>query len=197
MAVLNCHIGRNEDMPFCYSILNAFEIRYFWKCRRLALVMQTNIFMAKDFNKKSVLIVDDDERMLRALDKVLTSEGAAVTCSSRAGSAIGALTEEKIPVDLVIIDLSMPSISGLTAMHTIHNYRPRLPIIVLTAFGSPAVRAECLREGAVAFLEKPLDSHVLIDAIKGVLAQAENGTNGNERMAKCAGQFESDQGKGN
>jgi CheY-like chemotaxis protein len=135
---------------------------------RLASHMQLNHFMTRDIHNKSVLVVDDDERMLRALDKVLTNEGASVTCSSWAGEAIGILTEKKTRVDLVIIDLCMPFISGLTAVHAIHSHYPKLPIIVLTAFGSPAVKAECLRQGARAFLEKPLESHLLIDAINGV-----------------------------
>ncbi|HUA65005.1 MAG TPA: response regulator [Alphaproteobacteria bacterium] len=146
--------------------------------------------MRKELNEKSILVVDDDERMLRALDKVLTGEGATVMCSSWAGSAIGVVAEKKIEVDLVIIDLCMPFISGLTTVHALHNYCPRLPIIVLTAYGSPTVKAECLREGAAAFLEKPLDSSVLIDAIAGVLAPKEDGTNKSGRMAKEAGEDE-------
>ena len=122
--------------------------------------------------------MDDDERMLRALDKVLTGEGAAVTCATWAGSAIGVLTERRTPVDLVIIDLSMPFISGLTAVYAIHNYYPKIPIIVLTAYGSPEVRAECLRQGALAFLEKPLDSDVLLNAVRGVFKESQAGGSG-------------------
>ncbi|HTV41305.1 MAG TPA: response regulator [Candidatus Sulfotelmatobacter sp.] len=151
--------------------------------------------MAKDIHNKSVLIVDDDERMLRALDKVLTNEGATVMCSSWAGSAIGLLTEKRMPVDLVIVDLSMPFISGLTTMHAIHNHYPNLPIIVLTAYGSPVVKAECLREGAAAFLEKPLNSSVLIDAIKGVFELHENRTTGSGPMTRGAGETHMEQGK--
>jgi phosphoserine phosphatase RsbU/P len=159
--------------------------------------MQSTNFMAKDIYNKSVLVVDDDERMLRALDKVLTNEGATVLCSSWAGSAIGVLTEKKIPVDLVIIDLRMPFISGLTTVHAIHNYYPNLPIIVLTAYGSPAVRAECLREGAAAFLEKPLDSRVLIEAIRSVLDPREHSTNRSGRTAKGESEIEGDRGERN
>jgi DNA-binding NtrC family response regulator len=138
--------------------------------------MQTNKHMTRDIHNKSVLVVDDDERMLRALDKVLSSEGARVTCSSWAGGAIGILTEKKTRVDIIIIDLSMPFISGMTAVYTIHNHYPKLPIVVLTGFGSPTVRAECLREGAVAFLEKPLDASALIGAIRSALSPQEPST---------------------
>lgn len=129
--------------------------------------------------KKSVLVVDDDERMLRALDKVLTNEGASVTCSNWAAGAVKLLAEKKPGIDLVIIDLIMPAMSGLTAIFSIHSRFPRLPIIVLTAFGSPEVKAECFNQGAVAFLEKPLDSRILVNAVRGVLVNAANGTGRN------------------
>jgi len=129
--------------------------------------------MMKNIRNKSVLIVDDDTRMLRALDKVLTSEGANVTCTEWAGDAIDVLTERRKRIDLVITDLRMPFVSGLTAVFAIHKIHPKLPIIVLTAFGSPDVKAECLRQGAAAFLEKPLDTAQLLDVVEKVFASRE------------------------
>ena len=58
----------------------------------------------------------------------------------------------------------MPFVSGLTVVYAIHKIYPDLPIIVLTAFGSPDVKAECLRQGAAAFLEKPLNTAELLAA---------------------------------
>ena len=124
----------------------------------------------KNIRNKSVLIVDDDARMLRALDKVLTSEGAVITCAEWAGDAIDILMERKKRVDLVITDLRMPFVSGMTVVYAIHKILPELPIIVLTAFGSPDVKAECLRQGAAAFLEKPLDTLQLLDVVERVFA---------------------------
>jgi DNA-binding NtrC family response regulator len=200
MAALDFHTGRTRGLPFLTAGA-AFDLKYlrthfFPEAIGWHRLCKTN-FMTCDINKKSVLVVDDDERMLRALDKVLTGEGAAVTCSSWGGGAIEILTEKKTPIDLVIIDLSMPAVSGLTTVNAIHYYYPKLPIIVLTAFGSPEVKAECLREGAVAFLEKPLNSHALIDAIRNVFAREENGSNRSGRMAKGTGEGKSDQGNRN
>jgi len=67
----------------------------------------------------------------------------------------------------------MPIISGKQAVYVIHRYYPKLPIVVLTAFGSPTVRDECLRDGAAAFLEKPLDAAALTDAVRGALPPQE------------------------
>lgn len=119
----------------------------------------------KTLKDKSVLIVDDDQRMLRALDRVLTGEGASVIEAPWGGDALDLLTERRTRVDLVITDLRMPFVSGMTVVYAIHKIFPELPIIVLSAFGSPDVKAECFRQGAAAFLEKPLNSAELLEAI--------------------------------
>jgi len=119
-----------------------------------------------DLHNKSVLVIDDDTRMLRALEKVLASEGASVKSVERAADALETLTGQKNKMDLVITDLRMPFVTGITVVQAIHQAFPALPIIVLTAFGSPYVRGECLRLGAVGFLEKPLNTPQLLDAIE-------------------------------
>jgi two-component system response regulator HydG len=124
----------------------------------------------KKLHNKSILVIDDDAGMLSALDKVLTSEGADVICAPWAGDALEILTARDRKVDLVITDLKMPMLTGLTVVYSVHKVFPALPVIVLTAFGSPAVRAECMSQGASAFLEKPLDTPELLTAIDGVLS---------------------------
>ena len=83
------------------------------------------------------------------------------------------LTRREKTVDLVITDLRMPFLSGLTLLYAIHEIFPALPVIVLTAFGSPDVKRECYREGAVALLEKPLNTTELLAAIQRVFAPAD------------------------
>jgi len=129
--------------------------------------------MTKYIRDKSILVVDDDTRMLNALDKVLTGEGAAVIRAEWAGDAIDTLIEKERRIDLVITDLRMPFVSGMTVVFAIHKVRPKLPVIVLSAFGSPDVKAECVRQGAAAFLEKPLDTKHLLEEVEKVLASRE------------------------
>jgi len=124
----------------------------------------------KRLEDKSILIVDDDSRMLRALEKVLTSEGAIVTSAAWAGDAMEILTGRRRQFDLVITDLRMPFVTGLTVVYSIKKIFPGLPIIILTAFGSPDVKAECLHQGVAAFLEKPLDTSQLLEAVENALA---------------------------
>jgi CheY-like chemotaxis protein len=128
----------------------------------------------KNICNKSVLVIDDNAGMLRALDKVLRGEGAVVTCAECAGDALEILTGRKLKIDLVITDLQMPFmpgvLTGVSVVYAIHENFPALPVIVLTAFGSADVHDECLRRGAAAFLEKPLDTPELLNVVEGVLA---------------------------
>jgi len=124
----------------------------------------------KNIHEKSILIVDDDTRMLRALKKVLAGEGCTVTCATWVVDAVEILTERKRQIDLVITDLRMPFVTGITGVYAIHKMLPELPVIVLTAFGSPDVKAECLRQGARAFLEKPLDTAHLLGVVEEIFA---------------------------
>jgi DNA-binding NtrC family response regulator len=124
---------------------------------------------------KSILVVDDDANMLCALDKVLTREGMVVTCAGCAEDAVDILIGRKKSIDLVITDLRMPHVSGMTVIFAIHEMRPALPIIVLTAFGSPYVKTECLQQGAAAFLEKPVDTPQLLAVIDRVLSSQADG----------------------
>lgn len=117
---------------------------------------------------KKILIVDDDERFLRALGKTLRSEGAVVTSVQWAVDAIDILSRPE-KVDLVITDLRMPLVNGQMLLHSVRLMSAELPIIVLTAFGSPETKAEALRQGATAFLEKNLTSSELLAAIEEIL----------------------------
>jgi len=125
--------------------------------------------MTNTIRDKSILVVDDDTRMLRALEKVLTGEGCVVTCATWVGDAVEILTDRQTEIDLVITDLRMPFVTGITGVYAIHKILPTLPVIVLTAFGSPDVKAECLRQGAAAVLEKPMDTPQLLEVVREVL----------------------------
>jgi len=131
--------------------------------------------MVKSLLNRNILVADDDERMLRALDKVLTGQGANVTATKWAGDAVDVLTQRTKNFDLVITDLKMPFVTGMTLVYAIHQIFPGLPVIVLTAFGGPELKAECLRQGAAAFLEKPLDTTQLLTAIEIVFASVKAG----------------------
>lgn len=123
-----------------------------------------------NINEKAILIIDDDAAMLRALSKVLSGEGAVVASASWAGEIMERLAENQGHFDLIITDLRMPILNGKSVLGAVKTALPEVPVIVMTAFGSPEVEAECLEKGAAAFLEKPLDTPQLLAALERVFS---------------------------
>jgi DNA-binding NtrC family response regulator len=126
-------------------------------------------------NRKSILVIDDDAAMLRALNKVLTGAGATVTRASWAGEAMEHLTNRSERFDLIITDLRMPILGGQTILGAVAIALPDVPVIIITAFGNSELEAQCLRQGAAAFLEKPLDTQQLLAAIERVFSPSKPG----------------------
>ena len=115
--------------------------------------------------KTSILVIDDDAGMLRALEKVLTGEGASVTAANSLQQALELMGRGQARTDLIITDLRIPGENGATILETVMAAFPQAPVIVITAVGNSQVQAECLARGAAAFLEKPLDTPQLLSAI--------------------------------
>jgi DNA-binding NtrC family response regulator len=126
--------------------------------------------MTPSLVNRTVLLIDDNTKMLRAVTKVLSDEGATVYCAEWVGDALDLLTNRQTPIDLVITDLRMPHVTGMTVIYAVHQIFPSVPVIVLTAFGSTEMRDACYREGAAAFLEKPLDTAQLLAAVELVMS---------------------------
>lgn len=124
-------------------------------------------------NGKSILVIDDDAGMLRALNKVLSGEGAVVTSAGYAGEAMEHLTGWSERFDVIITDLRMPIVGGQAILSAVAVAFPQVPVIVITAFGNPEVKAQCMQQGAAAFLEKPLDTPQLLQAIESAFAPRE------------------------
>jgi DNA-binding NtrC family response regulator len=121
-----------------------------------------------ELKNKSVLIVDDDPGMLRAMSKVLANEGMQVKSVSDPTAVVTTLATSEPRFDLVITDLRMPSFSGRGVL-ALASALPKLPVIIITAFGGPHVKAQALQLGAFAFIEKPVAAAELVDVVKRAL----------------------------
>jgi DNA-binding NtrC family response regulator len=119
----------------------------------------------ENLRNKSVLVVDDDPGMLRAMMKVLAKEGMRVTGLSDPTAVVTTLAESEPRFDLVITDLRMPTFSGRGVL-ALASALPKLPVVIITAFGGPQVEAQALQLGAFAFLEKPVAAAELVDVVK-------------------------------
>lgn len=118
----------------------------------------------------SILLVDDDVELLKALTKVLEREGYDVVPHANATAAIQHVNATKQRFDLVITDVSMPGMKGTSLLSAFKTAFPRTPVIIITAFGDWGQYMDALREGAYEYLSKPLDKADLLAAVRRALA---------------------------
>ncbi|MCK6497122.1 MAG: response regulator [Candidatus Omnitrophica bacterium] len=103
-----------------------------------------------------VLIVDDEERILLLLEVTLRAAGYEVLVAHDGQEAINRLEQEK--VDAVITDMNMPQVGGLEVIGAVRRlYGAKVPVIVVTAYGSVQNAVDAMHRGATDYLEKPFD----------------------------------------
>ncbi len=119
-----------------------------------------------------ILLVDDDTSVLRSLRKTLefTHPDYFIDCAESAEDALDVLKRDD--VDLLISDLKLPQIDGLSLVALARNERPRMRSILMTAYGSDEVLSEATENGCIAYLEKPFDLELLIQSINTALSSA-------------------------
>ena len=116
-----------------------------------------------------LLLVDDDPGILTLLGMRLRSEGFRVATCENGTDALRHLARE--PVDLVISDLRMDHMDGLTLFGEIQKQFPGLPVIILTAHGSIPDAVAATQQGVCSFLTKPVNRDALYQAIDQAIAQ--------------------------
>ena len=116
--------------------------------------------------KQSVLVVDDDVRILRMMQRTLELEGYRVFVATDGEVAINVLAEES-PV-LVLLDIMLPGMDGYAVCQRIREFS-RVPIIMVTAKGNEKERIEGLDIGADDYVTKPFSSGELVARVRAVL----------------------------
>ncbi|HEX3725953.1 MAG TPA: sigma-54 dependent transcriptional regulator [Pirellulales bacterium] len=115
-----------------------------------------------------VLIVDDEESICWGLERLLTETGHEVSVAASAEEAFETLARQQ--PDLVVLDVRLPGMDGLTAMQRFNHLAGPIPIVVITAFGSLDVAVTAMRNGAFDYLAKPFDLEQAAGLIDRALA---------------------------
>lgn len=113
-----------------------------------------------------LLIVDDDPQMRAMLRQALERHGFEVHEAASGEQVLQAL--ESVRPDAIVLDKEMPGVSGFEVLELIRQHDLAVPVIVITAFGGLAVRAEALRRGATAYVEKPFRVNALVEQLLAV-----------------------------
>jgi two-component system, NtrC family, response regulator AtoC len=103
-----------------------------------------------------ILIAEDESGLRRFLTEALESDGHDVVAVEDGNAALAALRQSGF--DVLVTDLNMPRVDGMTLVRTLRGEQPDVEIIVLTAFGEVATAVEALKLGAFDYREKPLRS---------------------------------------
>jgi DNA-binding NtrC family response regulator len=116
----------------------------------------------------SILIVEDEAKMRRLLDLSLGEEGFVTYSAGDAEAGIKILSRETI--DLVITDLRLPGMGGLEFLHAIKKSTARLPVIVMTAYGTVESAVEAMKQGASDYVLKPFALAEMLMVVRKELA---------------------------
>lgn len=111
---------------------------------------------------KQVMVIDDEAMIRDSLNQLLTLEGYQVQCFSDGATALSRLSRGYSGV--VLSDINMPAMDGLTLLEQIKAFDSELPVIFLTGYADVSVAVKAMQLGAYDLFEKPLNEH-LIDCI--------------------------------
>jgi two-component system chemotaxis response regulator CheY len=113
-----------------------------------------------------ILVVDDAPYVLKALQDLLGAYGHEIYGAVNGEEALARYQE--LNPDVVLMDILMPKLDGVSATKTIIRYDAKAKIIVITAVGKPGLEKECIKAGAKSFIMKPFKSSDLLRVINSV-----------------------------
>lgn len=112
----------------------------------------------------SILVIDDDDQLRQSFEKLLNEEGYCVISAASAEAGL-LMADEKRP-ELVIMDIRLPGINGLEAFKQIHAMDPKMPAIIMTAYGTTETAINATKMGAFDYVLKPFDIPEMLNTIR-------------------------------
>jgi len=117
---------------------------------------------------KTILVVDDEVDMLFLLKTIIEDNTDYIVETTNSPVEAVALMEEQ-EIDLVVTDLKMPVMDGMDLFEAFNKFKPNVPVIIITAYGSQATANEALKKGVADFITKPFRKDSILFTIKRVL----------------------------
>lgn len=114
-----------------------------------------------------ILIIDDEASLRETLGRILQRAGCEIEAAADGQQALRLIQDQ--PFNLAYLDLHLPGMDGIQILKEIRQHQPRLPVIMLTGFGTLQSAVEALRLGATDYLLKPFDPEVLVARTRVIL----------------------------
>ena len=122
-----------------------------------------------DENRIRVLVVDDEEVVRLGYRRVLSGDGFRVRSADGGREALEVMADS--PIDVVLLDLRMPGMDGLTVLQSIKERWPESEVVIVTGYPCVETAKEAVRLGAYDYLAKPLVPEAVIRAATGAWTQ--------------------------
>jgi two-component system, cell cycle sensor histidine kinase and response regulator CckA len=131
-------------------------------------VMETRLCTQR-LHHETILIVEDDEPLLRLLRFFLDDAGYNVMSAKNGEEAVDTYIKHREKIDLVVTDLGLPGLTGKDEIATLERINPNVRIICASGFIVPAVEEEMFRAGAKAIVSKPYAPQEILQKVRTVL----------------------------
>tara|TARA_B100000287_G_scaffold179965_1_gene170001 strand:- start:2309 stop:2890 length:582 start_codon:yes stop_codon:yes gene_type:complete len=125
-----------------------------------------------DESKCGVIVIDDEEDVRESLKQLFTLEGFEVYAMANAKEALRFISTKFQGV--IISDIRMPEMDGLTFLKEVRKFNKLLPVILITGHGDIKLAVKSLKLGATDFLEKPFNPNELVSQVKVLSSQRQN-----------------------
>jgi len=112
---------------------------------------------------QTIIIVDDDDSVRRALRRLLRSAGLNVVAFATAEEFLQSAPQPA--PGCLVLDVHLPGLSGLGLQERLRAEGRRIPVIFITAYGDQTMQERALQAGAIAFVAKPFEERALLDAV--------------------------------
>lgn len=169
--------ANNSNRYYISAIANMDEKRALFNALHAAQSVNFNdskiVTMAEHYAKQAgaaalnILVAEDNQVNQQVIKGILSSAGHNIRMAKTGEEALDILSEDFAAIDMLILDMNMPEISGLEVVKSLRfmDTSGEMPVVMLTADATPQAREDSLNAGANRFLTKPIDARQLLECI--------------------------------
>jgi two-component system, cell cycle sensor histidine kinase and response regulator CckA len=125
--------------------------------------------MQSRIGRGTILIVEDEQLMLRLLEKVLSQHGYQVLVTSDGEEAIEVYRRHKLGIDVVLLDVGLPKLTGWNVLLKMKEENPGVRVVIATGFLEPKMKTEMFRAGVKHFVVKPYMLDEVVETLQSLI----------------------------
>ena len=132
--------------------------------------MKSDLTTALCKGKETVLIIDDDVMVVDVGEQMLSNSGYDVVRADSGKQAIEVYKENRDRIDMVILDMIMPEMSGGETYDSLKRINPKVKVLLSSGYSIEGQASKILKQGCNGFIQKPFNMSELLDKIRQILA---------------------------